>query len=131
MIVTFLVVYACGYTLISVTLIGLSLSVGMVADNGVVALENILSRKLDEGLSPKDAAFRVGLLKLEVHCYYHNNPCYLCSYDFISGIVGQMFAQLAAVMIVDISASLFVALTLTPTLASRLLKQLRVQTKIF
>ena len=57
MIVTFLVVYACGYTLNSVTLIGLSLSVGMVVDNGVVALENI-SRKLDEGLSPKDAAFQ-------------------------------------------------------------------------
>ena len=85
MIVTFLVVYACGYTLNSVTLIGLSLSVGMVVDNGVVALENI-SRKLDEGLSPKDAAFQgaseVGGALLAFH---NNNTCYLCSYDFYIG----------------------------------------------
>ncbi|MEC7984362.1 MAG: efflux RND transporter permease subunit, partial [Myxococcota bacterium] len=42
---------------------------------------------------------------------------------FISGIVGQMFAQLAVVMIVTVSASLFVALTLTPTLSARVLRE--------
>ena len=43
-IVTFLAVYALGFTLNSVTLIALSLSVGMVVDNGVVALENIFTK---------------------------------------------------------------------------------------
>ena len=56
MIVTFLIVYAMGFTLNSVTLIAMSLSVGMVVDNGVVALENI-SRKLDEGFPPLEAAY--------------------------------------------------------------------------
>ena len=41
---------------------------------------------------------------------------------FIAGIVGQMFAQLAVVMIVTICASLFVALTATPTLSARFIK---------
>ena len=55
MIVTFLVVYAFGFTLNSVTLIAMSLAVGLVVDNAVVALENI-SRLIDEGGDGKEAA---------------------------------------------------------------------------
>ncbi|MEC7986833.1 MAG: efflux RND transporter permease subunit, partial [Myxococcota bacterium] len=110
MIVTFLVIYMFGYTLNSVTLIAMSLSVGMVVDNGVVALENI-SRKLDDGLGAIKAAYEgaseVGgaLLASTTTTLVIFAPMI-----FISGIVGQMFAQLAVVMIVTVSASLFVAL---------------------
>ena len=121
-IVTFLAVYALGFTLNSVTLIALSLSVGMVVDNGVVALENI-SRKIDEGIDRYQAAYEgaaeVGgaLLASTTTTLVIFAPMM-----FISGIVGQMFAQLAVVMIVTICASLFVALTATPTLAARFIK---------
>lgn len=121
-IVTFLAVYALGFTLNSVTLIALSLSVGMVVDNGVVALENI-SRKIDEGMNRLDAAYEgaseVGgaLLASTTTTLVIFAPMM-----FISGIVGQMFAQLALVMIVTICASLFVALTATPTLAARFIQ---------
>ena len=118
-IVTFLAVYAMGFTLNSVTLIALSLSVGMVVDNGVVALENI-SRKIDEGMDRYQAAYEgaseVGgaLLASTTTTLVIFAPMM-----FISGLVGQMFAQLALVMIVTICASLFVALTATPTLSAR------------
>ena len=118
-IVTFLAVYGLGFTLNSVTLIALSLSVGMVVDNGVVALENI-SRKMDEGMDRYKAAYEgaseVGgaLLASTTTTLVIFAPMM-----FISGIVGQMFAQLAVVMIVTICASLFVALTATPTLSAR------------
>ena len=121
-IVTFLAVYALGFTLNSVTLIALSLSVGMVVDNGVVALENI-SRKIDEGMDRFQAAYEgaseVGgaLLASTTTTLVIFAPMM-----FIAGIVGQMFAQLAVVMIVTICASLFVALTATPTLSARFIK---------
>ena len=121
-IVTFLAVYALGFTLNSVTLIALSLSVGMVVDNGVVALENI-SRKIDEGMdrfqAAHEGAAEVGgaLLASTTTTLVIFAPMM-----FIAGIVGQMFAQLAVVMIVTICASLFVALTATPTLSARFIK---------
>ena len=123
MIVTFLVVYAMGFTLNSVTLIAMSLAVGMVVDNGVVALENI-SRKLDEGLSPLDAAYE-GASEVSGALIASTTTTLVifAPMMFISGIVGQMFAQLAVVMITTICASLFVALSATPTMAGRLLKK--------
>jgi hydrophobic/amphiphilic exporter-1 (mainly G- bacteria), HAE1 family len=120
MIVTFLVIYSLGYTLNSVTLIAMSLSVGMVVDNGVVALENI-SRKIDEGHSKLDAAYE-GAKEVSGALLASTTTTLVifAPMIFISGIVGQMFAQLAVVMIVTISASLFVALSITPMLAGRL-----------
>ena len=121
-IVTFLAVYALGFTLNSVTLIALSLSVGMVVDNGVVALENI-SRKIDEGMDRLDAAYE-GASEVggALMASTTTTLVIFAPMMFISGIVGQMFAQLAVVMIVTICASLFVALTATPTLAARFIK---------
>ena len=80
-IVTFLAVYALGFTLNSVTLIALSLSVGMVVDNGVVALENI-SRKIDEGMdrfqAAHEGAAEVGGALL---CFNDHNVGHLCPHD--------------------------------------------------
>ena len=122
LIVTFMVIYSLGYTLNSVTLIALSLSVGLVVDNGVVALENI-SRKIDEGSDRLEAAYQgaseVGgaLVASTTTTLVIFAPMF-----FVKGIIGQMFTQLAVVMIVTISASLLVALSMTPTLAARLVK---------
>ena len=122
LVVTFLVVFSFGYTLNSVTLIALSLSIGLVVDNGVVALENI-SRKIDEGM-PKleaatDGAAEVGAALLASTT---TTLVIFAPMMFIQGLVGQMFGQLATVMITTVSASLFVALTLTPMLAARLVR---------
>ena len=93
----------------------------MVVDNGVVALENI-SRKIDEGMdrfqAAHEGAAEVGgaLLASTTTTLVIFAPMM-----FIAGIVGQMFAQLAVVMIVTICAS-FVALTATPTLSARFIK---------
>jgi hydrophobic/amphiphilic exporter-1 (mainly G- bacteria), HAE1 family len=123
MIVAFLAVFMMGYTLNAVTLIAMSLSVGLVVDNGVVALENI-SRKIDEGIDPMQAAHE-GASEVGAALVASTTTTLVifAPMMFISGIVGQMFSQLAIVMIVTISASLVVSLTLTPTLAARLVKR--------
>ena len=120
-ITSFMVIYGLGYTLNSVTLIAMSLAVGLVVDNGVVALENI-SRKIDEGLPPKQAATEgASEVASALLASTLTTLVIFAPMMFISGIVGQMFAQLAVVMIVTITASLVVALTLTPMLAARLI----------
>lgn len=121
LIVTFLVIYSLGFTLNSVTLIAMSLAVGLVVDNGVVAIENI-SRNIDEGMEAKEAAVSgVSEVSGALVASTLTTLVIFAPMMFISGIVGQMFSQLAIVMIVTISASLFVALTLTPTMAARLI----------
>ena len=121
-IVTFLAVYALGFTLNSVTLIALSLSVGMVVDNGVVALENVSEKLMkawtDFRLHMREHPKVGGALLASTT----TTLVIFAPMMFIAGIVGQMFAQLAVVMIVTICASLFVALTATPTLSARFIK---------
>ena len=88
-----------GFTLNSVTLIAMSLSVGMVVDNGVVALENI-SRKLDEGFPPLEAAYE----RTDIRALIASTTTTLVIFApmmFISGIVGQC-SQLAIVMVTTI-----------------------------
>ena len=110
MIVTFLVVYGMGYTLNSVTLIAMSLSVGMVVDNGVVALENI-SRKMADGLPPLKAAYE-GASEVGGALWHRPRLFHFCAYDF------HLWYRWADVCAAGCGhdcngISLFVALTLT------------------
>ncbi|MCK6502166.1 efflux RND transporter permease subunit [Myxococcota bacterium] len=123
MIVTFLLLYLAGYTLNVITLMALALAIGMVVDNGIVALENI-TRLVDEGRDPREAAAEgaseVGGALLAGTT---TTLVIFAPLIFVSGLVGIMFEQLAYVMIVTIAGSLAVALSLTPTLAARMVRR--------
>ncbi len=122
LVFTFLVLHAMGLTLNAVSLIAMALAVGMVVDNGVVVLENI-TRLVDAGMEPVRAAER-GAWEVGGALLASTSTTLVIFLPliFVGGMVGQLFTELAIVMIATIAGSLVVAVTLTPALAARLVR---------
>ncbi|ADV83445.1 efflux RND transporter permease subunit [Terriglobus saanensis] len=119
---TFAAMYALGYSLNNLTLMALTISTGFVVDDAIVMIENI-SRYLEEGLDPLEAALKgaeeIGftILSLTVSLI-----AVLIPLLFMGDITGRLFREFAVTLAVTIIISAVVSLTLTPMMASRLLK---------
>lgn len=120
---TFAAMYLLGYSLDNLSLMALIVATGFVVDDAVVVLENIM-RHVEEGVAPMQAALRgakeVGftVLSMSLSLVAVFLPVLL-----MGGIIGRLFREFAATLSIAIFISLLVSLTLTPMLASRLLKQ--------
>jgi len=119
---TFTVMAAVGFSLNNLSLFGLVLAIGIVVDDAIVVVENV-ERWLEQGYTPRDAARKamdevtgpviaVALVLCAVFV-----PC-----AFISGITGQFFRQFAITVAVSTVISAFNSLTLSPALATILLR---------
>ena len=120
-IATFVLVYFCGYTINIMTLGGLALGVGMLVDNSIVVLENIV-RLHDEGMERRDAAIRAtsevtGALIASTL----TTVAVFLPLVFTKGMAGVMFRQLAVVIAFALLCSLISALSLVPMLAGHIL----------
>jgi len=119
---TFAAMYALGYSLDNLSLMALTISTGFVVDDAIVMVENI-SRYLEEGLPPMQAALRgaeqIGftILSLTVSLI-----AVLIPLLFMGDVVGRLFREFAVTLAVTIVVSAIVSLTLTPMMASRILK---------
>jgi multidrug efflux pump len=119
---TFAVMYALGYSLDNLSLMALTISTGFVVDDAIVMIENI-SRYLEAGDSPMEAAFKgaeqIGftIMSLTVSLI-----AVLIPLLFMGDIVGRLFREFAVTLAVTIIISAVVSLTLTPMMASRILK---------
>ncbi|AFL88335.1 cation/multidrug efflux pump [Terriglobus roseus DSM 18391] len=119
---TFAAMYALGYSLNNLTLMALTISTGFVVDDAIVMIENI-SRYLEEGLDPLEASLKgaeeIGftILSLTVSLI-----AVLIPLLFMGDITGRLFREFAVTLAVTIIISAVVSLTLTPMMASRLLK---------
>src|SRR5216683_922457 len=119
---TFAVMYLLGFSLDNLSLMALTLSVGFVVDDAVVMLENIV-RRIEHGESVMQAALKgsreIGftIVSMTVSLVAVFIPVL-----FMSGILGRLFREFAITISVAILVSGLVSLTLTPMLASRLLK---------
>jgi len=120
-IATFALIYFNGFTLNIMTLGGLALGIGMLVDNSIVVLENIVRLK-DGGATPLQAA-RDGTREVgaAVLASTLTTICVFLPMVFVRGVAGIMFKQLAFVVSFSLICSLVVALTLVPMLSSRLL----------
>jgi HAE1 family hydrophobic/amphiphilic exporter-1 len=120
-ITTFIAMYAAGYTINLLTLGGLALGIGMLVDDAIVVIENIF-RHLEEGKgakeSAKEGAAEVGMA---VAASTFTTIAVFFPLMFTRGITGKMTQALALSITFALLASLFVALTIVPMLASRLL----------
>lgn len=118
----FLVMYLQEYTLNIVSMMGMTLAIGIVVDNSIVVIENI-NRHLEQGASTAKAAL---LGSREVGTAIFASALTTISIFmpliFVSGLIGIFFGQLAVVMATMVLSSLFVALTLTPSAAGQLLR---------
>ncbi len=114
--------YAFGYSLDNVSLLGITLAVGLVVDDAIVVLENIM-RYVEKGMEPFAAALRgareVGftIVSISISLVAVFIPIF-----FMPGVIGLLFHEFAVVVALAVLVSAVVSLTLVPMLASRLLK---------
>jgi HAE1 family hydrophobic/amphiphilic exporter-1 len=112
---------AFGYTLDNISLLGMTLAVGLVVDDAIVMLENII-RHVEEGVPPFQAALRgsreVGFTILSIST---SLIAVFIPIFFMPGVIGLLFHEFAVVVSLAIIASAFVSLTLVPMMASRFL----------
>jgi hydrophobe/amphiphile efflux-1 (HAE1) family protein len=119
---TFGVMYAVGYSLDNLSLMGLSIAVGFVVDDAIVMVENV-ARHIEMGKTPMQAALdgagEIGftILSISISLIAVFIPLLL-----MSGMVGRMFQEFAVTVTVAIAVSALVSLTLTPMMTARLLR---------
>jgi HAE1 family hydrophobic/amphiphilic exporter-1 len=116
-----LLLYWLGYSLDNVSLLGITLAVGLVVDDAIVVLENIV-RHIEMGKKPMHAAL-VGsremgftIVSISVSLVAVFIPIF-----FMPGVIGLLFHEFAVVVGLAVLVSALVSLTLVPMLASRLL----------
>jgi hydrophobic/amphiphilic exporter-1 (mainly G- bacteria), HAE1 family len=119
MISTFIAMYAFGLTLNLMTLLGLSLVVGILVDDSIVVLENIY-RHLEMGQDKTNAAIRgrneIGFAALSITLV---DVVVFVPLSLVSGLVGNIMREFALTVVFSTLMSLFVSFTVTPMLASR------------
>src|SRR6185369_7195392 len=110
-----------GYTIDNISLLGLTLAVGLVVDDAIVMLENII-RHVEAGEAPFQAALRgsreVGFTIISIST---SLVAVFIPIFFMPGVIGLLFHEFAVIVSLAILASAFVSLTLVPMLASRFL----------
>ncbi len=122
LVATFLPMWIFGFTLNTMTLLALSLCVGILVDDSIVVLENI-ERHVRRGEAPMQAALtgrsEIGLAAVTITLV---DVVVFVPIAFMGGIVGEFFRQFGITVAVATLFSLFMSFTLTPMLASRWLK---------
>lgn len=117
----FFLMYWLGYSLDNVSLLGITLAVGLVVDDSIVVLENIM-RYVEEGMPPLKAALKgskeVGftIISISISLVAVFIPIF-----FMPGPIGLLFREFAVVVSLSILVSAIVSLTLVPMLCSRFL----------
>ncbi|MGB6242398.1 MAG: efflux RND transporter permease subunit [Castellaniella sp.] len=122
LISTFSLMWWFGFSLNSISLMALIVATGFVVDDAIVVLENIM-RHIERGVRPGRAALRgvteVGftVLAMSVSLIAVFIPLWL-----VGGLVGRLFEEFAVTLSAAIGVSLLISVTLTPVMASRLLR---------
>jgi hydrophobic/amphiphilic exporter-1 (mainly G- bacteria), HAE1 family len=119
---TFVVMYMCDYSLDNLSLMALTLAVGFVVDDAIVMLENIV-RHLEMGKpsltaaldGSKEVGFTIISMTLSLAAVF-------IPVLFMGGLIGRLFREFAVTIGAAVLVSGFIALTLTPMLSSRFLK---------
>jgi hydrophobic/amphiphilic exporter-1 (mainly G- bacteria), HAE1 family len=122
-IATFGLMYALNYTLNQITMLALTLMVGIVIDDAIVVLENIFRFIEEKGMSPMEAAVEgtkeIGLAVLATTL---SLLAVFIPVGFMGGIIGRFMSAFGLTSAFAIFVSLIVSFTLTPMLAARFIK---------
>jgi multidrug efflux pump subunit AcrB len=122
LVATFALMYLAGFSIDNLSLMGLSIAVGFVVDDAIVMLENI-QRHIEEGLTPVQAALKgAGEIGFTIISISLSLVAVFIPLLLMGGIVGRIFREFAITVTMTIAVSAFVALTLTPVMAARFLK---------
>lgn len=118
----FFVIYLCGFTLNTFTMLGLALVVGIIVDDAIMVLENI-SRYLEKGKSKMDAAF-IGAREITFAALAATIAilAIFIPVIFMEGIIGKFFFQFGVTISAAVALSLLEALTIAPMRCSQFLE---------
>jgi hydrophobic/amphiphilic exporter-1 (mainly G- bacteria), HAE1 family len=123
---TFAAMDAAGITLNAPSMLGLTLSVGIVIDDAIVVLENIFRYIEEKGFNPFEAAIAATReIGLAVMATTLSLVVIFLPVGFMQSIPGRFFKSVALTMAFAIMVSLLVSFTLTPMLSARMLKRLK------
>ncbi len=121
-IATFTLMNMFDFTFNNMTMLALSLSVGILIDDAIIVIENIY-RHIEKGMKPAEAAsFATSEIGLAVVATTLAIVAIFLPVAFMKGIIGRFFLQFALTVVFAVIVSLFVSFTLTPMMASRYLR---------
>jgi len=131
LIASFFIMYAFGYSINILTLLGIVLATGLVVDDAIVVLENIYS-KIEKGVHPFKAGHDGSR---EIFFAIISTTVTLAAVFlpiiFLEGTTGRLFREFGVVVAGSVIISAFVSLTLTPMMSARFLKKKENESRLF
>jgi HAE1 family hydrophobic/amphiphilic exporter-1 len=122
-VATFALIWYMGFTLNMLTMLALTLSVGIVIDDAIVVLENIFRFIEEKGMAPMEAAVEATKeIGLAVMATTFSLVAIFAPVGFMSGMVGRFMQSFGLTMAFAVLVSLFVSFTLTPMMSAYWLK---------
>ncbi len=119
----FFIMYLAGFSINILTLLALVLAIGLVVDDAIVVMENIYT-KIERGIAPKEAAIEGSKeIFFAVIATTITLVAVFFPIVFLQGVTGRLFREFSIVIAGAVMISSFVALTFTPMISSKLLKQ--------
>jgi hydrophobe/amphiphile efflux-1 (HAE1) family protein len=119
----FFIMYASGFSINVLTLLGIVLATGLVVDDAIVVMENIYT-KIEHGMSPEEASHKGSK---EVYFAVISTTITLVAVFlpivFLDGLTGRLFREFGIVVAGSVIISSFVSLSLTPMMSSKILKK--------
>jgi len=130
-IASFVIMYWLGFTINNMTMLAMSLAIGIVIDDAIVVMENIY-RHVEQGKSPMEAArFGADQVALAVLAASSSIMAVFFPVAFMKGLIGRFFFQFGLTVALSVLISVILGLTLTPMLCSRLLKLVPTHGSVF
>ncbi|MBP6940537.1 MAG: efflux RND transporter permease subunit [Syntrophorhabdaceae bacterium] len=120
---TFAIMNAFGFTFNNMSMLALSLSIGILIDDAIIVIENI-HRHIEEGMGPREAStFATSEIGLAVSATTLAIIVIFIPVAFMKGIIGRFFFQFGMTVVFAVLVSWFVSFTLTPMMSSLFLKK--------
>jgi multidrug efflux pump len=120
---TFTILYFAGFTINTLTLMGLTLAIGLVVDDAIIVLENI-TRWVEGGTPPREAAIRgMREISFAVVASTVSVVAVFLPLAYLSDTTGRLFGEFGVTVAASVAISGIVALTLSPALCARVLRR--------
>ncbi len=123
-VLTFIFMWAFGFSINNLSLMGITMAIGFLVDDAIVFLENTVRRMEDYGESPRQATFAsASEISFTILSMTLSLAAVFIPLVFMSGITGRVFKEFSVTIITATIMSGVVSLTLTPMMCSRILQK--------
>ncbi|MFO5978007.1 multidrug efflux RND transporter permease AcrD, partial [Klebsiella pneumoniae] len=123
---TFAVLYACGYSINTLTMFAMVLAIGLLVDDAIVVVENVEHIMSEEGLSPREATRKsMGQIQGALVGIAMVLSAVFVPMAFFGGTTGAIYRQFSITIVAAMVLSVLVAMILTPALCATLLKPVK------